>query len=220
MMKTTSVAIAFLLIAGSAFAQQSTTNTDCNINGQQVNCKSTTTTSPPPSSGALTGVNKAMADNRERADANRALRAQQAQQAKADAELKHAQENRAVVNIVYCRQNVTGSVTTGDGQVKSCTDELAYAKAECTVNPAIDLCKLFMSRAEMEKTFADLAEEYRNDHPNRHSNQMYYDSLFQTQRKWACLSFPKTKWPLRDGTYQPCPNAPADSANPVSQMKQ
>jgi hypothetical protein len=219
-MKTTSVAIAFLLIAGSAFAQQSTTNTDCNINGQQVNCKSTTTTSPPPSSGALTGVNKAMADNRERADANRALRAQQAQQAKADAELKHAQENRAVVNIVYCRQNVTGSVTTGDGQVKSCTDELAYAKAECTVNPAIDLCKLFMSRAEMEKTFADLAEEYRNDHPNRHSNQMYYDSLFQTQRKWACLSFPETKWPLRDGTYQPCPNAPADSANPVSQMKQ
>ena len=219
-MKTTSVAIAFLLIAGSAFAQQSTTNTDCNINGQQVNCKSTTTTSPPPSSGALTGVNKAMADNRERADANRALRAQQAQQAKADAELKHAQENRAVVNIVYCRQNVTGSVTTGDGQVKSCTDELAYAKAECTVNPAIDLCKLFMSRAEMEKTFADLAEEYRNDHPNRHSNQMYYDSLFQTQRKWACLSFPETKWPLRDGTYQTCPNAPADSANPVSQMKQ
>ena len=113
-MKTTSVAIAFLLIAGSAFAQQSTTNTDCNINGQQVNCKSTTTTSPPPSSGALTGVNKAMADNRERADANRALRAQQAQQAKADAELKQAQENRAMVNIVYCRQNVTGSVTTGD----------------------------------------------------------------------------------------------------------
>jgi len=192
-MKTTSVAIAFLLIAGSAFAQQSTTNTDCNINGQQVNCKSTTTTSPPPSSGALTGVNKAMADNRERADANRALRAQQAQQAKADAELKHAQENRAMVNIVYCRQNVTGSVTTGDGQVKSCTDELAYAKAECTVNPAIDLCKLFMSRAEMEKTFADLAEEYRNDHPNRHSNQMYYDSLFQTQRKMGLLKFPGNK---------------------------
>jgi hypothetical protein len=220
MMKRMTMGIAFFLIAVSACAQQSTTNTDCNVNGQQVNCTSTTTTPPPPSGGALEGFNKAMAADRERADADRALRAQQAQQAKADAELKQAQENRAVVNVVYCRQNATGSVTTGDGQVKSCTDELAYARAECSVNPAIDLCKLFMSHAEMEKAFADLAEKYRSDHPNRHSNQMYYDSLFQTQRKWACLSFPESKWPVRDGSYQPCPNAPAESGNAVSQMKQ
>ena len=32
-----------LLVAGSAFGQQSTTNTDCTVNGQQVNCTSNTT---------------------------------------------------------------------------------------------------------------------------------------------------------------------------------
>ena len=218
-MKTMAMGIAFFLIAVSAFAQQTTTDTNCNVDGQQLNCTSTTTTPPPPSGGALDGFNKAMAANRERADANRALRAQQDQQAKADAELKQAQENRAIVNIVYCRQNAKGSVTTRDGQIRSCPDELAYTKAECTVSPGIDLCKLFMSHAEMEKAFADLAEEYKNDHPNRHSNQMYYDSLFQAERKWACLSYPESKWPVRDGTYQPCPNAPADSANALAQAK-
>jgi hypothetical protein len=219
-MRTMAMEIAIFLIAVSAFAQQSTTNTDCNINGQQVNCTSTTTTPTPPTGGAVAGFNKAMAANRERADANRASRSQQAQQAKADAGLRQAQENRAVVNIIYCRQNATGSVTTGDGQVKSCIDELAYARAECMVNTAMDLCKLFLSHAEIEKAFADLAEEYENDHPNRRSSQMYYDSLFQAERKWACLSYPDTKWPLRDGTYQPCPNAPVEPPNAVSQTKQ
>ena len=216
-MKTTTAVIAFFLIAVSAFAQQSRTNTDCDINGQQVNCTSTTTTPPPPNSGAL-ALSRALAGNRERADAS-ALRAQQAQQAEAAAELKQAEENRAVVNVVYCRQNATGSVTTDDGQVKSCPDELAYARAECGVNPAMDFCKLFMSHAEMEKAFADLAEDYRNDHPNRHSKQKYYDSLFQDQRKWACLDYPESQWPVRDGGYQACSNAPISPDNTVPQAK-
>ncbi|MGB8802547.1 MAG: hypothetical protein WCC97_17855 [Candidatus Acidiferrales bacterium] len=220
-MKKTTFGVGFLLIAIPVFAQQSTTNTDCNVNGQQVNCTSTTTTQAPPSGGAVAGVNKALAANRERADANRALRAQQAQQAKAQAELKLAQENRSVVNIVYCKQNAAGSVSLGDGHVKPCTDELAYSKTECTVNPSIDFCKLFMSHADMEKAFADLAEEFKYDpRAKKHDCQMYYDSLFQAQTRWACLSFPETKWPLRDGTSHPCPNAPAESAGAVSETKQ
>jgi len=219
MMKSAVMGLAISLIAMSAFAQQSTTNTDCNINGQQVNCTSTTTTPPPPTGGALAGVNKALADSRERADANRVLRAQQDQASKAASEMKQTQENRAVVNIVYCRQNPTGNVTTGNGQVRSCPDELAYAKTECTINTDLDLCKIFMSRAGMEKAFAALAEQYANDHPNKHSNQMYYDSLFQAQRKWACLSFPELKWPMRDGSYQPCSSAPTDPTNPVEPTK-
>ncbi|HEY0703112.1 MAG TPA: hypothetical protein VGD60_10120 [Candidatus Acidoferrales bacterium] len=205
-MKKTVLAIALLLIADATFCQQNTTNTDCEVNGQHVNCTSTTTNSTPPGGGALAGVNKAMAANRERVDANRARRAQLAQQSNANADLKQAEENRVLVNIVYCRQNATGSVTAGDGQVKSCPDELAYAKAGCAVMPAMDLCKVFMSRAQVEKMFADLAEKFRNDpRAKKHDCQMYYDSLFRTQTKWACLSFPETKWPLRDGTYQPCP---------------
>ena len=220
-MKKTTFGVGFLLIAIPVFAQQSTTNTDCNVNGQQVNCTSTTTTQAPPSGGAVAGVNKALAANRERADANRALRAQQAQQAKAPAELKLAQENRSVVNIVYCKQNAAGSVSLGDGHVKPCTDELAYSKTECTVNPSIDFCKLFMSHADMEKAFADLAEEFKYDpRAKKHDCQMYYDSLFQAQTRWACSRFPETKWPLRDGTSHPCPNAPAESAGAVSETKQ
>ena len=37
------LAVLVLVAAGSAFGQQSTTNTDCNVNGQQVNCTSNTT---------------------------------------------------------------------------------------------------------------------------------------------------------------------------------
>ena len=39
-MKKTTFGVGFLLIAIPVFAQQSTTNTDCNVNGQQVNCTS------------------------------------------------------------------------------------------------------------------------------------------------------------------------------------
>lgn len=52
-MKTTLLAFA-VLTAIPAFGQQSTTNTDCNANGQQVSCTSNTTTNAPrpPATGA------------------------------------------------------------------------------------------------------------------------------------------------------------------------
>jgi hypothetical protein len=41
------------------------------VNGQMANCTSTTTNPTPPSGGWLAGVNKALAANRAKAEANR-----------------------------------------------------------------------------------------------------------------------------------------------------
>jgi hypothetical protein len=105
-MKTTVLAMALLLTAVSAFGQESTTNTDCNVYDQQVNCRSTTTTPPPPSGGALEGINKALAANRARAEAKRDQNAQQAQQAQLSqeaikellAEEKKERENKDTIS--------------------------------------------------------------------------------------------------------------------------
>ncbi len=43
-------------------------------------------------------------------------------------------EQRVAVNIVYCQQNPNGTVTTGNGEKKGCSDELAYMTAFCTVH--------------------------------------------------------------------------------------
>jgi hypothetical protein len=42
-------------------------------------------------------------------------------------------EERVTVNVVYCQQNTNGTVTTGNGEKRGCTDELAHVTATCTV---------------------------------------------------------------------------------------
>ena len=118
--------------------------------------------------------------------------------------------HEAKVNILYCRQNPTGSVITNGGQTKSCSGELAYLRAFCALNPASELCTLpdgaVAMQKDFQKQFDDLAEKYKYDpRRNKHDCQMYYDSLFETLRKRACMSFPEMKWPVRDGTYLSCP---------------
>lgn len=201
--------LALVLCAIPAFGQQSTTDTNCNVNGQQVNCTSNTTTNiPPPDPWANTlsninNMNKNMAANRERAEARRA-------QARADAEAKHALENHAEVNMVYCKQNPSGSVTTTDGKDRSCADELAYEKAFCVVNPEADRCRLPASEAEVEKAFADLIEKYKNDPgAKKRSTQNYYESQFQKLREWGCRSFPDMTLPAWGKPDQPCTKASA-----------
>jgi hypothetical protein len=192
-----------LVIASSAFGQaQSTTDTNCNVNGQQVNCTSRTT-APPPDPWA--NFNKTLTDNRARAEANRNRQAQAQAQANTSAEAKQEVENHAKVNIAYCRENPAGSVTSEDGQAKPCADELAYEKAFCSVKPDADRCQLLVSRAELEKQFADLAEKYKYDpRANKKDCKAYYDSLFAKLRSAACVSYPDMQTPLRDGTLQPC----------------
>ncbi len=230
-MKTTMLAIALFLTAVSAFGQESTTNTDCNVYGQQVNCTSTTTTPPPPSGGALEGINKALAANRARAEAKRDQNAQQAQQAQLSqeaikellAEEKQERENKDTVDFIYCRQNPKGSITDYEEKQKTCADVIEYTKAFCLVNPDVERCTLAKSKVEVEKAFASLVNDYNTDpRRNKKDTQMYFDSLFAKLTKWGCMSFPDMTLAQRDGTLHPCPSAPEStpvSANAASQAK-
>lgn len=195
--------MALFLCAVPAFGQQSTTKTDCDVSDHSINCTSKTTPPPPT---FLDQLHKTTADLRARqAQAQEANRIRQA-----DAEAKQALENQAEVNMVYCKQNPSGSVTTSEGKDRSCTDELAYEKAFCVVNPEADRCKLPASEAEVEKAFADLIEKYKNDpSAKKRSTQNYYESLFVKMREWGCRSFPEMTLPAWGKPDQPCTGASA-----------
>jgi hypothetical protein len=195
--------VALFLCSVPVFGQQGTTHTDCNVSGsgQSIDCTSKTDV-PPPSPADVS--NKNMADWRARqAQAQAANRAR-----RADAEAKQTLENQAEVNMVYCKQNPAGSVTTSEGKDRSCADELAYEKAFCVVNSAADRCNLPASEAEVEKAFADLIEKYKNDPgAKRHSTQMYYESLFVKLRESGCRSFPEMTLPIWGKPDEPCSKA-------------
>lgn len=116
-MKTLLIALA-MLAAAPVWAQ--TTNTNCNVNGQQVNCTSNTT---PSFSQSMDKFNK---DMEETSTNLRAVR---------------VANDRAKTNVEYCRVNPNGSVTTNEGITKSCKDEIAYTTAWCNVHKWRGVCK-------------------------------------------------------------------------------
>ncbi len=216
-MKSKIVAVLLFATASSTFGQQSTTDTNCNVNGQQVNCTSTTTTPTPPTGGWLTGVNKAMAENRARAEANRSQNPQNVQQSQLSpeamkeplAEEKRERDAKDTVDFIYCRQNPKTNVTDSEGKSKACADVIEYAKAFCLVNPDVERCTLAKTKTEVMKAFSVLSEDFNSERRrNKKDVQMYYDSLFAKLTKWGCMSFPDMILPQRDGTTHSCPSAP------------
>lgn len=207
-MKSKIMLLALFVTAFPTFGQQSTTDTNCMVNGQMVNCTSTTTT-PPPAPSLNENYNK-YRNLFGKHDSDQSKPAQPSPDAMKEllAEARLEKETKATVDLIYCRQNPKGGITDFDGHPKTCADVIEYNKAFCLVNPEVERCTLARSKAEVEKKFADLAEGYRNDHPNRRSNQMYYDSLFVKLTKWGCMSFPDMALPQRDGTMHLCPDAP------------
>ncbi len=217
-MRSVMIAVALCVTAWPVFGQQSTTDTNCYVNGQMVNCTSTTKTDPPPSGGAWEGINKALAERRAKADANRNQNAQNVQQPpqlsaevikELLAEEKKEREAKDTVDFIYCRQNPKGSITDSEGKPKACADVIEYTKAFCLVNPSAEKCTLAKSKAEVEKAFSVLSEDFRSDpRRNKKDAQMYYDSLFAKLTKWGCMSFPDMTLPQRDGSSRSCPDAP------------
>jgi hypothetical protein len=201
---------AVILLPSIGSAQ--TTNTNCNINGEWVNC--TSTTQQPPSGGAAQGIKDALdaraARNAAAAPARIAEEKLRQDQATAAAAQK-AQDDKETAQFLYCRQNPNKEAVT-DGATKSCADFIEYEKASCLVNPGKDICNLAKSKAEVEKAFADLSDKFHSDHPNRHSTQMYYESLYAKTTRWACMSFPDMTVPQWGGGQHPCPDAPATPA--------
>jgi sarcosine oxidase delta subunit len=215
-MKLAVITLGLFLTAWPTFGQQSTTDTNCMVNGQMVNCTSTTTNPTPPSGGWLTGINKAMAANREKAEANRNQNAgQQTPQLSPEAikellaEEKKERDDKDTVDFIYCRQNPKGNITDSKGQSRTCIDLIEYTKAFCSVNPEAERCALAKSKAEVEKAFAALVDEYNaNTHRGRGWEQAYFGEKFARLTKWGCMSFPDMTLPQRDATSHPCPNAP------------
>jgi sarcosine oxidase delta subunit len=217
-MKLAMMAMTLCVTAWPVFGQQSTTDTNCYVNGQMVNCTSTTKTEPPPSGGAWEGINKALAERRAKAEAARNQNGQNAQQtpqlsAEAVKELlaeeKKERDAQATVDFIYCRQNQKGSITDSNGQPKGCADVIEYTKAFCSVNTEAERCTLAKSKAEVEKAFATLLNQYNSDtHRSRAWEQSYYGERFAKLIKWGCMSFPEMILPDRDGASHSCPNAP------------
>jgi hypothetical protein len=170
-----------------------------------------------------------LAANRARAEAKRDQNAQQAQQGQLSqqamkqllAEEKKERENKDTVDFIYCRQNQKGSISDYEQKQKTCADVIEYTKAFCLVNPEVERCTLARSKAEVEKAFASLVDDYKTDpRRNKKDTQMYFDSLFAKLTKWGCMSFPDMTLPQRDGTSHQCPSAPEPaSAKDVSQPK-
>lgn len=215
-MKSGMIALALSVMAWPTFGQQSTTDTNCMVNGQMVNCTSTTTNPTPPSGGWLTGMTKAMAANRERAAANRNQNAQSGQQTpqlspeaikELLAEEKTERDTKDTIDFIYCRQNPKGNITDSEGQSKTCANVIEYTKAFCSVNPEADRCNLAKSKADVEKVFVAAADTYKAN-KRRAGNDEYFADKFAKLTKWGCMSFPDMILPQPDGTSHPCPNAP------------
>jgi hypothetical protein len=207
------------LIVGAAVllplvASAQTTNTNCYVNGQYVNCTSTTQPTTPPSGGAAQGIKDALDAHAARVAAGAPARVEEEklQQQRADAAAaQKAVDNKETAQFLYCRQNPMKE-TVVDGATKSCADFIEYEKASCLVNTKKDICNLAKSKEEVEKAFADLADKFHSDHPNRHSTQMYYESLYAKLTKWGCESFSDMTVPQWGGGQHACPDAPVAPA--------
>src|SRR6266404_2776498 len=216
-MKSKKMAVILFVTAWPTFGQQSTTNTNCMVNGQMVDCRSTTTNETPPSGGWLSGVNKALAANRAKADAKRDQNVENIQQSQLSPEAikelfaqeKQARDAKDTVDFIYCRQSPKSGITDFDGKSKTCGDVIEYTKAFCAVNPEVGRCNLAKSKAEVEKAFAALVDNYNsNKHRNGSWEQGYYSNKFAELTKWGCMSFTDMTLPQRDGAVHSCPSAP------------
>jgi hypothetical protein len=230
-MRLTVMTMALFLIAAQAFGQQSTTN--CLVNGQWVNCTTTTTTTTGGSIlDSIANPTRTSAD-REKPDANQKQNLQSVQQspqlsaeaikellAQEKMEREAEKEAQDTVDFIYCRRSPKGGLPDSDGKPRTCADVLEYTKAFCSVNPEKERCNLARSKAEVEKAFAALLDEYnKNAHRNGKWEQAYFGEKFDKLTKWGCMSFPDMTLPQRNGMSHPCPDAsetaplPADAGS-------
>jgi hypothetical protein len=217
-MKSKLMALSFFVLASPAFGQQGGTTTTCNKGvGDQVVCKTEETSS----GGWLTGVNKALAANRAKADANRQQGPQNVQQSQLSPEAikelfaqeRQERDAKDTVDYIYCRQNPNNGITDSDGKPKTCADVIDYTKAFCAVNIEDGRCKLAKSRAEVLKAFASLLDGY-NSEKHKDKEHPYYAEQAAKLTRWGCMSFPDLVLPQIDGDTHSCPNAPAEAGAP------
>ncbi|GEM_PF-3554475 len=210
MMKWTMLAVAVFLTACPTFGQQASTTTTCDKDvGDHVVCKTEQT---PPTLAEILSPKKHAAQPQPVATAAPTGLSPEAVKAFL-AEQKGMQEAKDTVDFIYCRQNPKGTITDSNGQPRVCGDVLAYTKAFCSVNPQAERCTLAKSKAEVERAFAALLNQYNSDnHRSRPWEQSYYGERFAKLTKWGCMSFPDMVLPGPDGSSHSCPDAPEPAA--------
>jgi hypothetical protein len=192
-----------LLFASVAIAQNSTTDTNCHGDGagNGFNCTSTTKADTPPPN-AFADVQKRLAEQRAARAATRLAKAELTASERAAQQAKQDQEDAVTANVIYCRENSTGSV--GENKMP-CADYLAQQTAFCRVRPDQQHCQLPASIADADAAFASLAEKYKYDaRAAKKDCQLYYDSLFAKLHSESCMVYPDHATPTRDGSLQPC----------------
>jgi hypothetical protein len=127
-------AAVFLPLAASA----QTTNTNCYVNGQYVNCTSTTTGN---SDAAQAAQIKATADAQARMQQNLQESSQRMGNAFAALAAQRQAEKNDLTAVVFCRQNPAGSWTFSGKAPTSCQNLEKNVVAYCTVNAKTHLCK-------------------------------------------------------------------------------
>ena len=118
-----------MLLSCTSFAQTQTdttcTSTDVGVN-VKTNCTSETKEKPRPLAAldrrGPVDWDKIRAGNIARADARRA-------------------QKQEVIDIVYCRQNPSGSITSPEKTEVSCADVISHAAAKCIAEPKSKTCK-------------------------------------------------------------------------------
>lgn len=134
--KTTLIVGAAVLLPLAASAQ--TTNTNCYVNGQYVNCTSTTTGNNDAAQAAQI---KATADAQARMQQNIQESSQRMGNAFAALAAQRQAEKNDLTAVVFCRQNPAGSWTFPGKAPTSCQNLEKNVVAYCTVNAKARLCK-------------------------------------------------------------------------------
>ena len=213
-MKSKTVAVTILmtaLLAGPAFAQQGDTKTTCTTVVDELQC--TTTHVPTPEETQAKYRDLFSFPKRNPAPAAAPAPPQPSPEAIKVADERAEKHTLAVVNYVYCRQHKDETVNDFNGQPKTCAQVIEYTKTYCTTDPSESVCKLARSRAEVEKSFADLTEDFRTDpRRNKKDAQMWYEAEFARRIKWGCMSYPDMILPKWGGGTCACPDAPEPSA--------
>lgn len=114
-----------IFVASAAFAQNSTTNTNCQAYGNNVNCTSNTTTNTP-SPDPWANTSKQIQESSQRLSAALAANAQRRAE-------ERGLESQIEFHVVYCQQNPNNSITTTAGERISCTEEFARMRALCSI---------------------------------------------------------------------------------------
>lgn len=212
-MKIVSLAIG-VLVASSAFGQtQSTTDTTCTANGQQINCASTTSTTADAAAqraetqreineaganagyalGTAIGAIKAKHDAKKAAAAAAAERSAAADRAIRTMATSEIASDADKSRIMRCIQNPEEKTTNESGNITSCSDFMAKMKSFCADAHKYAACEYLSPQPPHETPVGELSPVVKEAVENGIKADITY-----------CQKHPDSDIPQASGHVLPC----------------